>query len=272
MRLLPLALILFALGACSGASSSLTVEDGGGVRRDDSIFQPLRVADFDVRTGNRFYVASVLESVFGTDQELYGDFPGSPKPEPIRLYIRERMSAFGGPCTNQEDMATRSVSSGGHVMRPGNSGCFFSDFDVHGNVANPDSQVKSFVPPNTLASAWVHQACSFLLGVQAPNQLHSYVDRALNNAVRCSRGQAAGAAVDYTQPLTRADLDGAYSLFFPGRQPSAEAVAALDALVQQASTATYVPDPRIPSTGIQNRETWRFVVLTLCQSGLWMAP
>ncbi len=78
--------------------------------------------------------------------------------------------------------------------------------------------------------------------------------------------------MDYTQPLTRADLDGAYSLFFPGRQPNAEAVAALDALVQQASTASYVVDPRIPSSGIQNRETWRFVMLTLCQSGLWMAP
>jgi hypothetical protein len=262
--------VLVFFASCSPASSRL--DSGASRGDDDSRFEVTRFADFDVRTGDRHYAASVLESIFGTDQQLYGDFPSTPKPEPIRTYVRERMSAFGGPCSVHEDFATRSLNGNGHPMLPTNRGCFFSDTSGWANVANPDTQVKSFVPPNTLASAWLHQTCSFLLGVQTPSQNTAYVDRALSNAIRRARGQSSIAVVDFSVAPSASDLDGAYQLFFPGREMSSELAASLENLVTQAIQMSHTPDPRVPASGLANREAWRFVLLSLCQSGLWLAP
>lgn len=191
--------------------------------------------DYRPLVGDRYYIASVLRKVYGEDQNMVLRYVNN---------ISMRADLFAGPCHMQD--ATLVGGNAREKAIPFADRCF----GANSEEARLSAEV---VPITSSVSEAVRMSTCMRIA----------------NSIDTTTVALTGAGLTEASPFDDANVTKAYSHFYPGASPSAQAVARLKALGSEALTSTSV----IPQTGrTRQLEGWRYVFMAVCMSPGWQAP
>jgi hypothetical protein len=245
------ALALLLLSGCTQASFHFNEAGSAGAHRanpaptsmdpspNSNAYGLSQNADSKLRLGDKVYVKSVLDEIFGPSAAAA-----------TTQFVDSQTAAFGGPC---------------EVFNADNNRC---------DSARANTQAAILPTSITTREAYRMRTCYTITstdgvydGVQKKtvSVMNSTAHPTVYAANQALGRDAFGKTADLTPP-TASDLAAAYALFFPTRTPPESVIHNLQA-VADAARATYPAPANNP-----NLEAWRNVLLTLCLAPDWQIP